>query len=141
MKVLISELLTKSQFGDIVLGSSSTTLSGLLGKPDDISQSKPPRIWKYGNVQLTVYESAVIAFRIFNAERLASGHKAISIELPKEHFFRLDEILEWLLIQNLVVELNAALTYDNVIVWRITGQKVSLRFENDVLESIGACIW
>jgi len=48
----ILEFIKTGKLGSVSLGISKEEIENILGKPDDVSVSRKPRIYKYGSLQL-----------------------------------------------------------------------------------------
>jgi hypothetical protein len=78
MKFDALALIRNGGFGDIRVGSSPQQVQQCLGAPDAVSRGKPPKIWRYGNVQITLYPVVMLVV-IQLSESSTTWHPSIEL--------------------------------------------------------------
>ena len=134
MKIMLKNLLTKSKFGQINIGTSRDEVQRLLGEPDDwqYNQSKKQSpIWKYGSLQLWFNDEFQVRLIGLYYRDLLFLPKHLNIEgYAPTLLTTLEEFKAFLHEENIKYQLHPQLTFDSQTCL-IVGENTHIIFDNN----------
>ncbi|WP_313303456.1 hypothetical protein [Diaphorobacter sp.] len=80
----IKDFIVSSKISNVGLRASKAEIDGILPAPEAVSLARFPKIYKYGPLQITIYESEVVSIKI-----IISADQALwkGVDFPDYNFF------------------------------------------------------
>jgi hypothetical protein len=141
IKLSLKQVVLTSQFSEIGLGTDIKTVETILGVADDVSTGKPPKIWRYGSFQVTLFEQQVIGASLFFSP--SNGLSPFEAPLNERKLYGAErEVIEkWIRAIDAAYIVQPQFTIGANEGWKVIGQDVSLRFVDGRFDSIGIYSW
>ena len=135
METSIETFIGFGEIGGIRCGASLADILSTLGKPSDISLGKFPKIFRFGAIGITIFESMVIAINIdvdrnnFPNSRINDQATFVGMDY--------DSASKWLDVRLIKHENYSALAYANKNAIKILQSRVCMYFEDNALTAVG----
>ena len=130
----ILEFIRTGKLGHISTNVSKEEIENILGKPDDVTVSRKPRIYKYGSLQLAFYWDKEKEIGLldsihlyFDGEPLFPSELCLGGWIP-DNSVSMEVFLEYILEHGINIKKNESLCFENQQIGYISDAKVTVVF-------------